>query len=138
MAFRTPAQDHCISGFERKRTRVSGDIGPALVDHRDDTERHAHALDRHAVGTRPRFGDLTGRVGLAAHHFETLGHGLDALIVECEPVEESRRCTRSLGLGQVLAIGSEDVGLVRANGSRHCGKRLIFLRRRCERERARG
>jgi hypothetical protein len=137
MAFRTAAQDHRIAGLERKRTRIRGDIGPALIDHRNDTERHAHALDRHAIGTRPRFGDLAVRVGLAPHRFETLSHGLDALIVERKPVEEGGRRTRGLGLRQILAIGSENVGLARANGSRHCGKRLILFRRRGECERAR-
>ena len=75
------AQDHGVAGLERQRAGVGGDVRPALVDDADDADRHAHALDGHAVRPRPGFGDLADRVGQLAHHVEALGHGLDALVV---------------------------------------------------------
>ena len=137
MTFRAAAQDHRIAGLERKRAGVRRDIGTALVDHADDTERNAHALDRHAVRPAPGFGDFADGIGQGADDIEPVGHRGNALVVKREPVKEGGGRASGLGRCQVLAIGGDDVGLVRANGRSHGGERLILLRRRGERQRAR-
>ena len=45
---RTP-QYAGISGLERERGGIGGDVGPGLVDDRDHTQRHPHLLDHQAV-----------------------------------------------------------------------------------------
>ena len=51
--FGAAAQDHGVAGLEAERTGIGRHVGPALVDHADDAERHTHTLDAHAVGTPP-------------------------------------------------------------------------------------
>ena len=90
MTFRAAAQDHGIARLEREGARIRRDVRPALIDDADDAERHAHALDRHAVRSRPGFGDASDRIGQRAHHIEAVRHGGDAFLVEREPVKERR------------------------------------------------
>ena len=49
------AQDNSVAGFEAENGRVNGHVGTGLINHGDDTERHAHLANEHAVGTLPLF-----------------------------------------------------------------------------------
>ena len=122
VAVRAAAQDHGVAGLQRQRAGVGGHVRPALVDHADHAERHAHALDGHAVRPGPGFRDLADRIGQRAHHVEAVGHRRDALVVERQPVEERRGRAGGLGVGDVLGIGGEDVGLGGADRLRHGGR----------------
>ena len=51
------AQDHGVAGLQAQHAGIRGDIGTALEDHADHAERHAHALDGHAVRPLPALGD---------------------------------------------------------------------------------
>ena len=42
-----------VARLDAERAGVGGDVGPGLVDHADDADRHAHAADHQAVGPRP-------------------------------------------------------------------------------------
>ena len=137
LALGAAAQDRGVAGLEAERGGVGGHVGPALVDDADDAERHAHALDRHAVRPRPALGDLADRIGEVADHLDAVGHGGDALVVEREPVEEGGVGAVALGLGHVLGIGGEDLGLACADGLGDGGERLVLLRRRRQRQHAR-
>ena len=88
VAVRAAAQDRGIAGLEAQRAGVGGDVRPALVDDADDAERHAHALDGHAVRPRPALRHRADRIGERAHHVEPVRHRGDALVVEREAVEE--------------------------------------------------
>ena len=57
------AQDHGVAGLEAEGGGVDGDVGPGLVDHRDDPERHAHLLDLQPFGSPPALDHLAHRVG---------------------------------------------------------------------------
>ena len=87
-SFRAAAQDHGIAGLEAERAGVGGDVRAALVDHADDAERHAHALDAHAV--RPRHDAMTVPTGSLSVRTTSMPvrHGLDAVGVEREAVDE--------------------------------------------------
>ena len=138
LALGAAAQDRGIAGLEAERGGVGRDVGSALIDDADDAERHAHALDRHAVRPRPALGDLADRIGEVADHVDAGRHGGDALVVEREPVEEGGVGAVAPGLGHVLGIGGEDVGLRGADRRGDGGERLVLLRRRRERQHARG
>ncbi len=131
------AQDRRIAGLEAERAGIRGDIGPALVDHADDAERHPHALDAHAVGPPPRRHDGADRILELADHIEAGRHGLDALGIERQPIEEGRRCAAGFRLGPIFRIGGEDRRARAADGLGHCRQRPVLLRGRRERQRAR-
>ena len=49
-----PRRSTRVAGLQAQRRGVGGHVGARLVDHRDHAERHAHALDRDAVGAASR------------------------------------------------------------------------------------
>ncbi len=102
-----------LPALRQSAAGIGGDVGPALVDHADDAERHAHALDGHAIRTRPAFAHRADRIGKAAHHLDAVGHGGDALVVQRQPVEKCGRRARGLGLAEVVGIGGKDFGCAR-------------------------
>ena len=137
-AVRAAAQDHGIAGLEAQRAGIGGDVRPALVDHADDAERHAHALDAHAVRPRPGRHDGADRIGELAHHVEAVRHGLDPRRVERQPVEEGRGRAGALASARSSAIGGEDCRLRAADGLGHGGERAVLLGGRRQRQHARG
>ena len=78
MRIRSAAQDRGIAGLQAKRAGIGGDIGTALIDHANDADRRAHALDRHAVRPLPFLEHFADRIVQPCNHPETLGHRLDA------------------------------------------------------------
>ena len=87
---RAAAQDRGIAGLETKRAGVGRDIGPALVDHADDAERRRDALDLEAVRAFEGRENAADRIGQSGDLLEPLGHRLDALGIERQPVESGR------------------------------------------------
>ena len=57
------AQEDRVAALEAEAGGVDGDVGPALVDHADDTHRHADLAHLQAVGQRVARDDLADRVG---------------------------------------------------------------------------
>ena len=105
-ALGTAAQDGGVAGLQAQRARIAGHVGPALVDDADDAERHAHARDVEAVGPRPlRDGGADG-IGQRGDVLDAARHGLDALLVERQPVEH--------GAGQ--ALGARRLHVARVGG----------------------
>ena len=116
------AQDRGIAGFQAQRAGIGGHVRPALIDDADDAERHAHPLDRHAVRSCPGFGDGTDRI-------------LEARAPpRCRRPWPRRRPSSSVSrsrkapvnaagarLGDVLGIGGQNLGLLRADGGGHAG-----------------
>ena len=135
--FGTAAQDRGVAGLEAKRAGIDGDVGPAFVDHADDTERDPHALDAHAVRTPPRRQNRADRVLELADDVETGGGVRDALGVKRQPIEKGRGRAGGLRLRHVFGVGGEDCRLRPANGLGHGSERFILLCRRRQREGAR-
>ena len=136
--FGTAAQDRGIAGLEAQRAGIRRHIGAALIDHADDAERHAHALDAHAIGPPPRRQDGADRIFELADDIEAVRHGLDPRRIEGQTVEEGCRRAGGFGLGQVLPIGRKDCGLRAADRLGHGGERPVLLGGRRQRERTRG
>lgn len=133
------AQDHGIAGLEAQHAGIRRDIGAAFEDHADDAERHAHALDGHAVRALPALGDDSDRIGDAADDTDALGHPLDPRRAQRQPVDEGGGgVARSAGLGDILGIGGEDRCRFAADRPLHGLKRPVLLLRRRQRQHARG
>ena len=122
------AQDRGIAGLQAERAGIGGHIRPAFIDDADDAERHPHALDGQAVRPRPGFGDVADRVGERAHGLDAGGDTFDLGGVEREAVEQRTGHAVALGLGNVLGVGGENLGLLRADRRRHGVERTVFLR----------
>ena len=75
---RAAAQDHGVAGLQAQRAGIGGHVGAALVDHADDAERRAHALDVQAVRPVPCGDHLADRIGQRGDRRDAVGHGRDA------------------------------------------------------------
>ena len=115
-----PRRIAALPAFRHSAPASAVTFGPALVDDADDAERHAHALDGHAVRPRPAFGHGADRVlergapprcrppwPRPARHRAPAGRGRPPL---------SPAAAR---LGHILGIGGQNGGLLRPQGRRH-------------------
>ena len=132
------AQDHGVAGFQAQHAGIGGDVGAAFEDHRDDAERHPHALDGHAVGALPALGDDADGIGDVAHGPDAVGHRIDARRRQRQPVDEGRGGAAGADFGDVFGIGREDRRCVGADGALHRIERAVFLLRRGKRQHPRG
>ena len=88
------AQDHGVAALDAERRGVDRHVGPALVDHEDDAQRHAHLPDFQPVGPPARRDDLADRVGQRGHVAQRLGHLVDPPGIQRQAVD--RRGVRAL------------------------------------------
>ena len=137
-AVRAAAQDRGIAGLEAERAGIGGDVGAAFIDHADDAERHADALDFHAVRALPGGRHRADGIGELGDHFEAVCDGGNPLFIEPEPVEKRRRGACLARLGDILGIGGEDCGGAAAQRLCHAPERAVLFSGRRERQTARG
>lgn len=136
---RAAAQDHGIARFQAQHAGVRRNVRPALEDHADDAERHAHALDGHAVRPLPALGDGADGIGNAAHDLDALGHALDPRRRQRQAVDEGGGgIAGGAGFGDVLGIGGKDGSRIGADRPLHRFERPVLLLRRRQRQHARG
>ena len=74
---RAAAQDAGVAALDGERRGIDGHVRPALVDHAEHAERHAHAPDADAARPAAQLADLADRVGQRGHLLAALGHLLD-------------------------------------------------------------
>ena len=98
-AFRAAAQDRRIAGLQAQHRGVGRHVRAALVDHADHAERHAHALDRHAVRPRPAVRS-TAPTGSASMRTTSMPSAMAAtrFSSSVEPVDEGRMSRPRLSL----------------------------------------
>ena len=106
---RAAAQQHGIAGLERQSEGVDGHVGPALVDHSDHTERDALLPQLQPVGQGVAAQHLTDRVGQPRDLAQTGGDAVDALRVQCQPVEHRGRRAGGPGRVEVFGVGRQDL-----------------------------
>ncbi len=82
------AEDRRVARLEAQRAGIRGDVGAGLVDDPDHPERHPHARDVESVRTLPARHLVADRIGERGDRLEALGHGLDALVVERQAIEQ--------------------------------------------------
>ena len=130
------AQDRRVAGLEAERARIRRHVRAALVDDADHAQRNAHALNSEPVGPRPFCQHRTDGVRQRRDILEPLGHGLDALGVERQAVEEGRRLPPARRLGQVALVGRHDGGGLRLDLARGRRQRGILRLGRRQRQHA--
>ena len=88
--FRAAAQDAGVAALDGERRRLDRHVRPALVDHREDADRHPHPADPDAARLLAQAGDLADRIGHRRDLLAAEGDGLDRLGVELEAVDQRR------------------------------------------------
>jgi hypothetical protein len=84
------AQDAGVAALDGQRRGLDGHVGPALIDHAEHAQRHAHVADADAGGAALHAGDLADRVGHGGDLLAALGHGLQHLGAEAQAVDHRR------------------------------------------------
>ena len=133
-----PRRITALPALRQSAPGIGGDIGPALVDHPDDAERHPDPLDAHAVGPVPCGSTVPTGSGSAAMASSLVRDGGEAPGIEAEPVEKCDRRAGLAGLGKVFLIGREYGRAAARDSAGHSSERDILFFRRGERETARG
>ena len=82
------AQDAGVAALDGQRGGFDRDVGPALVDHAEHAQRHAHLPHADAAGPALHAADLAHRVGHGGDLLAALGHGVDDLRRERQAVEQ--------------------------------------------------
>ena len=99
------AQNRCVAGLKAQRAGVRGDVWPALIDDANHAQWHGNALDLKAVRPGPAVKNPPNRVRQLGDGIKTTRNGVDARIVEHQPVDEGRRLTGLFGRGHIARIG---------------------------------
>ena len=118
-----PRQDDGVAALDAQRRRVAGDVGPALVEKQHDADRHADLCDAQAVGANISFDDLPDRIDLSGDLLDAVGHGIDALVVQLQALDEGRLHLRLLGRFDILGIGGQKLATTLANRSGQISQR---------------
>jgi hypothetical protein len=103
---RAAAQDAGVAALDGERRGLDGHVGPALVDHGEDAERHPHAADLDPARLLAQVGDGADRVGHGGDLLAALRHGLDACRIEAEPFQQRRGEPGLARRIEVLAVGA--------------------------------
>ena len=113
---RTATQDGDIARLERDGAGVGGHIGAAFIDDADHADGRGHAGDVQPIGPGPARQFPAVGIRLPGHVFHAFGHGLDARVVQGQPVQHGGRhaaCFRSVDIAR---IGGQDFDLARTDG----------------------
>ena len=125
-ALRPAAQDHGVARFEAKSPGVGRNVGPALINDANDTERHAYTLNVQAVRPIPLRRDRSHRVGERDDFFNAACDGFDTLRIESQPIQQGSAQLGNARRGHVSGIGFEDFASTGPNRRGGTSQRLIL------------
>ena len=104
------AQDDGVAGLEAESGGVDGHVGPGLVHHRDDPERHPDPLDLQSLGRPPPGDDLPHRIGQGGDVAQAAGYAVAGVARRGEAVDERRGEALLAPLRDVLGVLHQDLG----------------------------
>ncbi len=128
--FRAAAQDAGVAALDRQRRGLDGHVRPALVDHREDADRHAHAADADAARLLAQVDDRADRIGHRGDLLAALGDGGDRRAVELEAIDERLGQAGFARRGHVAGIGRLEFARVVAQTPRQRAQGGIARRHR--------
>jgi hypothetical protein len=121
------AQDAGVARFHAQRRGVGGHVGAGLVDDADDADRHAHPRHFDAGRALDAPGDLPDGVGELRHLLDALGHLLDELRRQRQPVDECGVGAVFPCLSDIGAVGGKNCLRAGPDVLRHGGESAILL-----------
>lgn len=102
------AENDRVAGGEGDRGGIGRDVGPRLVNEKDDAERHADLADEQARGLSRFLEHFADRIGERGHRLDPGGNRLDPLGIEREAVDRGGREAEAGGGSEVESIGGQD------------------------------
>ncbi len=109
-AFGAAPQDHGITRLEAKRTGIRGHIRARFIDHADDTQRRAHALDVQTRRLIPFGQHLPHGIILCGDAAQAVSNGADTRIIQQEPVHHRVRETLVAAKLQIFGVRVQNIG----------------------------
>ncbi len=116
---RRAAQQHRVARLQADPGGVGGDVGPGLVDHPDDAERHPHLASSRllASGAAHHLADRVGQPGDLAQPQRPWRPIDFPRFVEPEAVDDGGGGTAASRTGDVLGVGGEHLDCPREPSS---------------------
>ena len=105
---RTAAQNAGVAGADADARGVGRYVGARLVDHGDQTQRHAHTGEVHAACKHAVVEHAADRIGQLGELLQAGGHALNALGRQQQAIEEPRRGARIARGGHIELVGGND------------------------------
>ena len=102
---RAAAQDAGVAALDRERRRLDRHVRPALVDHREDADRHAHAADPDAARLLAQLDDGADRIGHRRDLLAAEGDRFQGAAVEPEPIDHRRRQAVDARRREIAGVG---------------------------------
>lgn len=108
LRIRAAAQDDRVARLEAERARICRHIRAAFVNHADDAERRAHALDLQTVRAIPGGNDFANRIRQRGNRADAFGNAGDPRIVKRKPVDEGSGKAAIIRCSQIFPVGGKD------------------------------
>ncbi|MNM34576.1 hypothetical protein D3C81_452310 [compost metagenome] len=108
--FGAATQDGRVAGLQAQAGGIDGHVRPGLVDNPDHAQRHAHLADLNARRAEAHVADRTDRVRQCSYLTQTDDHAVDARRGQRQTLKQGRLQTIGATGGQVLLIGSRQLG----------------------------
>ncbi len=124
------AQDAGVAALDGQARGLDGDVGPALVDHAEHPQRHAHAAHGDAARAALHAGDLAHRVGHRGDLLAAFGQRGDDGVGQAQAVEQRPGQAGGTRRGEVALVGLGQCGAGAAQAARQRQQRGIARRRR--------
>ena len=121
------AAEHAdVAALDGERRSIRRDVRAALIDDRDQTERHLFFVDLHAIGVVDLREDAPRMIRQRHGRTDTVGHGVDAAPVQIEPVEHYVRDMAACSV-HVLGIAAQNGIALRLQTVSHGGQDAVFV-----------
>ena len=121
------AAEHAdVAALDGERRRVGRDVRAALINDGDQAERHLLFIDLHAVGVVDLREDAPRVIRQRHGRADAVGHSVDAIFVQIEPVEHDIRDMAACSV-HVLGIAAQDDIALRLQAVRHGGQDAVFV-----------
>ena len=121
------AAEHAdVAALDGERGGIGRDVRAALINDRDQAERHLLFINLHAVGMVDLREDAPRMIRQRHGRADAVGHGVDAAPVQIEPVEHHVRDMAACSV-HVLGIAAQNGITLRLQTVGHGGQDAVFF-----------
>ena len=107
--FRSTAQNDSIASLQTQSPGIRSHIGAAFINHTDNAEGRTHALNMPPGGALPLFQHLPHRIFLLSHSPQPVHDAANAVFIQHQTVQHSRRKTFVASIFHIERIGGYNI-----------------------------